>query len=178
MFQDIFQNNLPYLFISLAILIFALFVWNTVLNLRFRKFQQKNKALFSSQKIPNLESLLLEQSKTLQILDRDIQELYNISNQINRLAGQGIHKVGLVRFNPFKDVGGDQSFSIALLNGKNNGLVISSLFTRDGARVYAKSIVAGEAEKYPLTKEEEKAIKIALSDKFQIRTQDNPPTDK
>lgn len=109
-----------------------------------------------------MEELLLDQAKNFKLLDKDIQELFNISNQINSLALRGLHKVGIVRFNPFKDVGGDQSFSIALLNGKNNGLVISSLFTREGARVYSKSIENGKSEKHPLSQEEEKAIKMAL----------------
>ena len=97
-----------------------------------------------------------------------IQELYNISNQINALAFSGFHKFGLVRFNPFKDVGGDQSFSLAILNGKDNGIVISSLFTREGTRVYSKSISAGEAEKYPLTEEEKEAIKKATQKQKKI----------
>ncbi len=109
--------------------------------------------------------MLLAQAKTLRILDKDIQELYNISNQINNLSFRSLHKIGLVRFNPFKDVGGNQSFSLALLNGKNDGLTISSLFTREGAHIYFKSITAGESQKYPLTKEERKAIQKAIQKK-------------
>jgi hypothetical protein len=73
------------------------------------------------------------------------------------------------RFNPFKEVGGDQSFSVALLNGKNNGLVISSLYTREGTRIYAKAITNGLSEKHPLTEEEEEIIKLAnLNDSKKI----------
>jgi len=104
----------------------------------------------------------LNQTRTIKVLDKDIQELYNISNQINALALRGLHKTAIVRFNPFKDIGGNQSFSIAFLNGKNNGLTLSSLFTREGARIYSKSIVAGQSEKYPLTEEEKEAIEIAM----------------
>ncbi len=94
-------------------------------------------------------------------MDGEIQELFETSNRIGNLAMRGLHKVGIVRYNPFKDLGGDQSFAIALLDGKNSGLVISSLHTREGTRVYAKPISAGDSKKYALTEEEKQAIKIA-----------------
>jgi hypothetical protein len=72
-----------------------------------------------------------------------------------------VQKVGIIRFNPFNDVGGDQSFSIALLDGNNNGVVITSLYTREGNRVYGKPI-KGNSSEYPLSEEEKEAIKRAL----------------
>ena len=165
-FLKSFAEN--YLVFILAIILFlalALLAWNIIIHIQVKKLKKKSEALFAGKKIPDLEELLLNQNKTLKILDKDIQELYNISNQINALALRGFHKLGVVRFNPFKDVGGNQSFSIALLNGKNNGLTISSLFTREGARIYSKSITDGESEKYPLTEEEKEAIKQAMENK-------------
>ena len=138
-------------------------VWNIFLQLGLRKLKKKNEEIFAGNKVKNLEGVILEQTKSLKTLDKDIQELYSISNQINSISMKGLHKIGLVRFNPFEDIGGDQSFSIALLNGKSNGLVISSLYTREGTRTYSKTVKGGKAEKYPLTQEEEKAIKIAIS---------------
>ena len=55
-------------------------------------------------------------------------------------------------------MGGNQSFAIALLDGHNNGLVISSLYTREGTRIYAKPIIKGNSPRHPLTEEEKKAI--------------------
>ena len=71
-----------------------------------------------------------------------------------------IQKVGIVRFNPFSEVGGDQSFSIALLDGNDDGLVLTSFYTREGNRVYGKPIKAG-ASRYALSKEEINAIETA-----------------
>ncbi len=68
-----------------------------------------------------------------------------------------VQKVGIVRFNPFSEVGGDQSFSIALLDGQDSGLVITSLYTREGNRVYGKPIKKSES-KYLLSDEEKQAI--------------------
>lgn len=72
-----------------------------------------------------------------------------------------VQKVGIIRFNPFSGVGSDQSFSVALLDGNNSGVVITSLFSQDGNRVYAKPVEKGES-KYVLSEEEKKAIKQAL----------------
>ncbi len=160
-FQQFIQNNWLILLQVFLFLLFFILIWNIVLTLKMKKIKKNIQEMFSGNKVTNLEELLLGQAKNIQMLDKDIQELYDISNQINSLAGKGLHKVGMVRFNPFKDVGGDQSFAIALLNGKGNGLTISSLYSREGTRIYSKSITSGESEKHPLTEEEKEAIKIA-----------------
>ncbi len=159
------QNNLFFLILVGIFFFLIFFVWNFWLQHQLAYLKKNNALLFAGKKVTNLEELLLAQAKTLRILDKDIQELYNISNQINNLSFRSLHKIGLVRFNPFKDIGGNQSFSLALLNGKNDGLTISSLFTREGADIYFTSIAAGESQKYPLTKEERKAIQKAIQKK-------------
>jgi len=156
------QNNLIYVFASFLFIGLIFLAWFILLEIKLSRIKKRNQQFFSGNKVENLEELLLSQAKSLKLLDKDIQELYNISNQINNLAFRGFHKLGVVRFNPFKDVGGDQSFSVAILNGKNSGFTISSLFTREGARIYSKSINGGASEKYPLTEEEKEAIELAM----------------
>ena len=155
--QLLFFGLLSEFFVILVFLIWLIFIQKSLLALK-----RKNAELFSGNKVSSLEELIIAQSKNLKTLDKDIQELYEISYQINNLAFRGIHKTAMIRFNPFKEVGGDQSFAIALLNGKNSGIVISSLFTREGTRIYSKNIAAGKAEKYPLTEEETKAVSMAI----------------
>lgn len=157
-----FEGHIASAIILLSALPIILLIWNILLSVSLRKINRKNEDFFAGGKVTNLEELLISQNKGIKILDKDIQELYNISNQINKLAFRSYHKIGMIRFNPFKDVGGDQSFAIALLNGRNNGITLSSLYSRDGARFYAKSIVNGESPKHPLTQEEKDAISIAI----------------
>lgn len=59
---------------------------------------------------------------------------------------KAVSKVAMSRYNPYKDVGGDQSFSIILLNAADSGLVVTSLHTRSGTRIYAKQIKSGKTE--------------------------------
>ena len=76
------------------------------------------------------------------------------------LNKKNIQKVGLIRFNPFDDAGGNISFAIALLSDHDDGVVISSLHGRGGTRVYSKPIKSGKSE-FKLTDEEIQAIKEA-----------------
>lgn len=80
---------------------------------------------------------------------------------LERIGKVSVQKVGFLRFNPFADTGGDQSFSIALLDRDNNGVVLSSLYIREGTRLYAKEVVRGEA-KQPLSSEEKRVLGEAM----------------
>lgn len=161
MLNTIVQNNLGISVAGAIVVIVLLLVWNIFLQASVNRVKKNQAQLFSGKNGQDLEKIILEQGANIKELDRDIQDLYGISNKINDLAKRSVHKVGVVRFNPFKDLGGDQSFSIALLDGENSGVVISGLHTREGNRVYAKPVELGKAVKHPLTEEEMEAIKKA-----------------
>jgi hypothetical protein len=161
MLNSLIQNNLGISLIGAIVVAILLFVWNIFLQISVGRIRKNQEQLFSGKDGIDLEKIILDHSEGIKELDKDIQDLFGISNQIHDLASRSVHKVGVVRFNPFKDLGGDQSFSIALLDGQNNGLVISGLHTREGNRVYAKPVEKGKAVKHPLTEEEAEAIKLA-----------------
>ncbi len=96
--------------------------------------------------LKNLEERLKKTDKKLQILEKNSKFF--------------LQKVGIIRFNPFPEVGSNQSFSIALLDNNNDGVVITSLYSREGNRVYGKPIKNGISQ-YSLSKEEIKAIEKA-----------------
>jgi hypothetical protein len=146
--------------IFLAILSLIFGIWTM---LKLKSTQKNLEILFSGKKAVDLESILLNHSNEIVAIDKEIQELFEISNTIHNLSQRSIHKIGIIRFNPFKDIGGDQSFAIALLDGKDCGITISSLHTREGTRIYSKPITKGESEKYTLTEEEKSAIKAAVA---------------
>lgn len=75
-----------------------------------------------------------------------------------------IQKIGLVRFNPFSETGGNQSFSLALLNGQDSGFILSTLHSRDQTRIYAKPIKNGKGKGFDLSKEERETIEKAKND--------------
>jgi len=93
-------------------------------------------------------------------LDTLAKKLESVSGELKALVEKSkgfVQRVGIVRFSPFPEVGGDQSFSIALLDENNNGIVLTSLYSRETSRVYAKPIKAGQSS-YVLSNEEKEAI--------------------
>lgn len=158
---SLIQNSLLVLVLGEVLFAgFLVFFW-----FQLRKIQSDLSVFFSGKEAKNLDTILLNQLKEVQALDQEIQELFEISNQLRELCLKSLHKTNVVRFNPFKEVGGNQSFSVVLLDGKNSGVVISSLHTREGTRVYAKPVALGEANGFPLTEEEKLAITQAIHNK-------------
>jgi hypothetical protein len=156
------MENLNYI---LSGVIFLLIIWNIFLQLLVSKINKKQNSLFQGKKGADLEEIVLENNNKVKDLLKQTSDLYKKTQENQEHSLQSIHKVGLLRFNPFREIGGDQSFSLALLDDDNNGLIISSLYSREGVRIYAKSIQKGQSVKYPLTEEEKQAIKIASIEK-------------
>jgi hypothetical protein len=93
------------------------------------------------------------------------EECVSLKNEVQKLRKENVKmvdKIGIVRFNPFEGLGSNQSFSLAILDGNNNGAVITSLFSREANRVYGKPINLGTSE-FKLAEEEKQAIEIARS---------------
>jgi hypothetical protein len=144
---------LPVITVFLVLWIFLL----TFLFYRQRRFYLK---LLGRSSGGNLAKAL---EKLLETEARNKKELANLGREIENVRKEisfHIQKVGLVRFNPFNETGGDQSFSLAVLDSYDTGIVITGLHTRDRTRVYVKPVTHGKS-RYTISKEERRAIKIA-----------------
>lgn len=97
--------------------------------------------------------------KDADIAKKDIDDLKLQYDKIQREGLLHVQKIGLVRFNPFKDTGGDQSFVLSLVDGNDTGVIISGLFARTGTRWYAKRIIKGKSLEHDLSEEEKRALK-------------------
>lgn len=146
----------------IQIIIPVIIAWNLFLHWQIFKLNKKNKLFFSDTKAKDFEGIIAEQIKRLRGADSIIKSLLSEQDKISKSISKSIQKVGVVRFNPFQDTGGDQSFSFALLDQENNGLVVSSLYSREGVRIFSKPIEKG-LSRHNLSKEEEEAIKKAIS---------------
>ena len=104
----------------------------------------------------NLEQALV----VFKNLEGKIGELSARLSKLEKAEPCFFQKLGLVRFNPFKEMGGDQSFSLALLDKENNGVIITSLNSRQGNRIFAKPLAKG-ASNYQLSEEEKQAVEKA-----------------
>lgn len=92
---------------------------------------------------------------------KEIKNLWLEVSNIKEVSKLNIQKVGLVKFNPFDETGGDHSFSLALLDGNKNGIIITSLHTRERTRLYLKDVNNGKV-KLKLSNEEQKALQLSL----------------
>lgn len=99
--------------------------------------------------------------RRIEQLEKTVQELSSKAQMLRQGIEKAVSKVGVVRFNPFRETGGDQSFVIALLDEHQNGLVIMSHYMKEYNRVYTKPILGGTSE-YSLCEEEKEAIKKAI----------------
>jgi hypothetical protein len=113
-----------------------------------------------------LKEILEQVLKRQQGLRSESDELKNAISELNKDGRRHIQKLGLVRFNPFSDTGGSQSFTMAVLDKDDSGLVMTSLYARTGNRWYVKEIHKGRGKELALSKEEQAAI-----DKAQLKNE-------
>jgi hypothetical protein len=145
---------------SSVFLIFIV-VWLSVLSLvLFRMIRHYNRLTrdISERGLKEILEQILKRQQGL------ISETEHLQRALEELAKDGrlhIQKLGLIRFNPFSDTGGSQSFTMAILDQGNNGWVMTSLYARTGNRWYIKEVRAGKGKELELSKEELAAIKNA-----------------
>ena len=143
------------------IIIFIIFgVWMIALSvLVWRMFALFNK-LTRGVEVTDLKKVL---EKVLASGSENKKEISEAFKRIGNLEEDGrshIQKIGLTRFNPFKELGGDHSFCLAILDAQDSGIIITSLHTRDRTRVYMKDVKKGKSS-FELSADEKKALSIA-----------------
>ena len=123
----------------------------------FRSYRKKQRELLAGEGGDQLPDIVAKHKKLLQSHNKNLRALGQILEELVEQNKLNVQKIGIVRFNPFAETGGNMSFVIALLNARKNGIVISSLHSREGTRIYAKPVSSGESAHH-LTDEEKQAI--------------------
>ena len=140
---------------------FVIFLWLGVITIFLWKALSHYNKLGKGLTDKNFKSIMENLLKDVNASRKDIDYLKSYCDKIQKEGFLHIQKIGLVRFNPFKDTGGDQSFILSLVDGNDTGVIISGLYSRSGTRWYAKRIVKGKSLEHELSDEEEKALKEA-----------------
>lgn len=112
----------------------------------------------------NLDEMLKEYLRDVSEIKRDNSEIKAYYTKLDSDIDSCIQKIGLVRYNAFKDVGSDLSFAIALLDRNDNGVIFNGLYGSESSNIYAKPIKGG-VSKYQLSDEEKTALEIAEQSK-------------
>lgn len=159
--MSIDQQTTGLLVVALAVAVAALAVWVATLQWSSALLRRRLRSVFGRSREQGLDEVLDGIVQRLERTGERLDALNTVQVDLEALLRRGtIRNVAVVRFNPFPDAGGDQSFAIALLDAEGTGLVISSLHARTDTRIFAKPIQAGRSQ-YPLSDEEQEAIRRA-----------------
>lgn len=110
----------------------------------------------------NFEEMMRAYINNVQRVEKKNEEIMEYCNNLNNTLKNCSQKIGIVRYNAFKDTGSDLSFSLAILDAHNNGVVLNGIYARDSSNIYAKPVENGES-KYVLSNEEKEAIYKAMN---------------
>lgn len=112
----------------------------------------------------NIEEDLENYMHRVNRVEKQNVEIKEVIGSINKNMKNCIQKIGIVRYNAFKDTGSDLSFALAMLDEKNNGVVLNGIYSREMSNIYAKPVENG-VSKYTISDEEKEAIRRAIEDK-------------
>ncbi len=149
-----FEMYAPFFWLGLLLLDVVLLIWLLFLRRGQRALARR---FWGPKESQEWEERLSDHLEEIRLTVDRANELFQRSEEVGRRQERSIQRVGVVRFNAFPDVGGDQSFAIALLDDHGDGVVISSLQGRTENRVYAKPLKRWDST-YALSDEEKQAI--------------------
>lgn len=155
------NNYLIFSFI-LNILFIILFIINYIRLANMKK--SYDKFMKKLGKGENIEEMLKNHLEKVEFVHKQNEEILNYCRKIDNDFGKTISKIGIIRYSAFKDTGSDLSFTLALLNKHNDGVVLNGIYSREMSNIYAKPIKNAEST-YTLSNEEKQAIQKALESK-------------
>lgn len=147
--------------VGLFIAVAGLAAWLLVLQRSEARLRGRLRTILNDAGSTGLDEVLDTQRKGIEGLSRRLDSVTALQRELDAAAKLALQRVGVVRYNPFQDSGGDQSFAIALLDHAGTGIVISSLHGRAESRIFAKQIENGRST-HSLSEEEQQAIRAAL----------------
>jgi hypothetical protein len=154
-----YAGTLSIVLVTLLLVVAAIFLR---LNAHLRKVIRRYSELMQGVSHANLETLVVQQVESLRRQEVRLTELAETCKRLTAQAERCLQRVGLVRYNAFEGVGGNQSFSLALLDAAGNGFVVTSLFGRSESAVYCKAVEKGRPA-LVVSAEEEEAIRQAMA---------------
>ncbi len=154
--------------IAMLVLVAALFVQGR----RVASLDARLRHLTRGEDGASLEEVLQSQFEAVGEVVHEVDDLAARAAVLESTSQRALQRFGLVRYNPFDDTGGNQSFALALIDGREDGIVISSLHTRTATRIYAKSLTGGRSDS-ALSDEESQALAIARAGTAQRAANDD-----
>ncbi|MBR2851657.1 MAG: DUF4446 family protein [Anaerotignum sp.] len=162
------ENNMTYVLLGLAAAVAVLFILCIVLFVKFSGQKKRYDYFMGANRRPshNLEMKIQDYYETSKRIEEKYSKLLDMVTDMDKTDKTKIQKVGLIRYNPFDEMGGNLCFALALLDGHDNGVVLNGIHSRTGSFTYAKPIEMGVST-YMLSEEEIKAVEMAKNNTYQ-----------
>jgi hypothetical protein len=159
---EIINNNLDYMILGLAGLSLLLLIFIIVLSIKQRKLNKKYKKFMTGASGENLEGQVIARFADIDKLKIDTTQINEEMMKVKENLQIAYQKVGVVKYDAFKEMGGKLSFVLALLDKNNNGILLNSVHSsREGCYTYLKEIIKGESF-LELSDDEKKALNQAI----------------
>lgn len=161
-FND-FGIDIGYVVIGMAGVIVLLFILLIVTMVKNHNTRKKYNQFMDGEDGKNLEKAILDKFSAIDTLETNVSDINSKINSINSQLTTAYQKIGLVKYDAFKEIGGKLSFVLVLLTAENNGFILNSMHSsREGCYTYSKEVVNGEAFVI-LSEEEQQALDEAKS---------------
>lgn len=155
-------NAFMYAAVGIIVIIFLFILLQYVLlRNKVNRLSKKYKYFMNGEDGGSIELKLSTEVRELREMVASSENMLHQQELLATMQLQSFQKVGLVRYDAFDDTGDKLSFSLTVLDGKNNGFILSSLAGHDTSRIYAKKVVNGQCRE-ALSSEEAESINIAL----------------
>lgn len=156
------QETMAILLLALSAAVAVLFILCIVLFVKSGRQKKKYDFFMGANRRPshNLEMKLQEYYDTSKSIEEKYTKLLDMVTDLDKTMKSNVQKVGLIRYNPFDEMGGNLCFALALLDGNDNGVVLNGIHSRTGSFTYAKPIEMGVSV-YMLSDEELQAVEMA-----------------
>lgn len=152
--------NVGPIVLGLAVVTLVALVGVVALLRRVTRLERRIGSLTRGADGQSLEGVLGAHLEKVVAMSHAVEDLGNRTARLEVQGQSALQRVGIVRYNPFEETGGNQSFALALLDADDHGIIISSLHARSGTRVYAKAVTAGRPAG-ALSDEEGEALRLA-----------------
>ena len=154
--------DIGYIFIGLIILIIVLLILVIVMLTKISKLNKRCNSFMKGKAGKSLEQDIVRLYEDNQVIKTGMNENKRDIRSINKQLAKAFQKIGIVRYNAFQTMGGNLSYSLVLLDEKDNGFILNTIHSSEGCYSYTKDIVNGNCD-IALSPEEQKAIEIAMS---------------
>ena len=157
-----FGIDIGYVVLGMAGVILLMFIMLIVTMAKNSSTRKKYKKFMAGENGKNLEKAILDKFSTVDVLEADVHELSERVEDVSGKLVSSYQKIGLVKYDAFKEIGGKLSFALALLDKNNTGLILNAVHSRDNCFLYLKEIVKGESY-VVLSQEEVEALRKAVN---------------